>query len=139
MWSRLRKKLFIHRTGVAERTRPIPKPTHFPGVIYHSKRQGVITLQEQMCLEDDKMTFLEFTVCHETTLLYSIYLSESQRLMKQTMDNHLNIGMSYKWQDPGLLEEVREEVGVHRVLKRSRNGHRSNTGARAMSCSRREI
>lgn len=99
----------------------------------------MITLQDQMCLGDDTMTFLEFTVCDEKTLLYSIYLSESQRLMKQTMDDHLKIGMSYKWQDPGLLEEVREEVGVHRISKRSRNGHRSNTGARAMSCSRREI
>ncbi|KAL1940696.1 hypothetical protein VTO73DRAFT_7737 [Trametes versicolor] len=95
MWSRLRKKLLIHGTGVAERTGPIPKPNQTPGVVCRTAKQDVITLQEQMGLEDDMKTFLEFT-----------------SLIKQTMANHLNIGMGYKWQDPGLLEEVREEVLV---------------------------
>lgn len=77
-----------------------------------------------MGLEDDMKTFLEFTVCNES-LLYSNCLAETQSLLKQTMANHLDIGIGYNWQDPGLLEEVREEVGVHLIMKRSRNRHHS--------------
>ncbi len=67
MWSRPRKKLLNHRTGFAEHTGPIPKPDHDLGMIYHTAKQDVITLQEQMCLEDDTKTFLEFTVRHGGT------------------------------------------------------------------------
>lgn len=126
MWSRLRKKLLILGTGVAERTGPILKPNQNPGVVFRTAKQDVVTLQEQMGLEDDLKTFLEFTVCDES-LLHPIYLviAATQNLIKQTMAKHLKIGMGYNWQDPGLLKEVREEVSVHLILKRSRNRHRS--------------
>lgn len=138
MWSRLSKKLLIPCTGVAERIYPIPKPNQNPGVVCRTSKQDVITLQEQMGLEDDMKTFLEFTVCDESQL-YPLCSVATQSLIKQTMVNHLDIGIGYKWQDPGLLEEVREEVGVHLESMRSGNRHRSWEGARAVPCSRREI
>ncbi|EIW58193.1 uncharacterized protein TRAVEDRAFT_47362 [Trametes versicolor FP-101664 SS1] len=76
-----------------ERIYPIPKPRCLPEAIYATASQASSTLQEQMRFEGDVDTF--------STLI---------SIIRQTTARHTDLALSYRQQDPEVLEKIKHEI-----------------------------
>lgn len=96
----------------AERIYPIPKPKCLPEAIYATASQASSTLQEQMRFERDVDTFSRLIVSSVSLFLHprKLLTLRHRGSYGETTARYTDLALSYRQQDPEVLEKIRQEV-----------------------------